>query len=57
MAWSFGHGLGLGDIAAHRQIAKGQRLMAKLEAMAQDIRYPWVRVYKPVGRELPLNPR
>ena len=41
------------------QDIKGQRLMAngyKLEAMAQDIRYPWVRVDKPVGRELRLNP-
>ena len=29
----------------------------KLVAMAQDIRYPGVRVYKPVGRELPLTGR
>ena len=57
-AWS--HGLGFGPCPGlgqgTSQIAKGQRLMAKLEAMAQDIRYPWVRVDKPVGRELPLNP-
>ena len=43
----FGPCLGIGQGTS--QIAKGQRLMAKLEAMAQDIRYPWVRVGEACG--------
>ena len=27
-----------------------------MASMAKDIKYPWVRVDKPVGRELALNP-
>ena len=45
-----GHGLGLGH--GTRQISKGQGQQAnghKLVAMAQDIRYPWLRVGEACG--------
>ena len=68
MAWGLGPGrglgphLGLGSLAwalvkaqAKSPKANGHKLGSR--AMAQYIKYPWVRVGKPVGRELPLNPR
>ena len=56
-AWdpSHGHGLGLEAIALGPWPRAWLKANGhKLGAMAQDIRYPGVRVGKPVGRELPF---
>ena len=49
------HGLGLGQGTSKPPKAKAKANGHKLVAMAQDIKYPGVRVYKPVGWELPLS--
>ena len=52
-----GHGLGLGH--GTRQISKGKGQQAnghKLVAMAQDIRYPWVRVGSLQAQSCVLTP-
>ena len=52
MALASGHAWALAKAQAKSPKAKGH----KLGDMAQDIKYPRVRVGKPAGRGRPLNP-